>query len=368
MRSEVAKNLNLDQIRYSQVWEDHLLLERGLRPGPKDDVLSIGSAGDNVLALLLGKPRSLTAIDMSPAHSSLLELKLAGIRCLQHDEFASLLGLRDDHDRLSLYSRIQGSLPPYAQEFWQDHGELLQAGLHNAGRLESYFQVFRSEHLPQICDPRLIELFLQASDMKTQAGIFARIATPAFRDCFCWYFGRNMMEKHGRDPAQFKHVANEDVVGSYFFGRFRYACTQIPIRGNFYLESFLTGHYRDLNLAPPYLQPSGFAKLKTLVDRVNVVTDELENHLDHEADGRYNKANLSDIFEYMSEDLSDRVFSAIAKKFRKQGRLVYWNLLVPRQRPDKLAEQLSPQIEEAKQLWQQDRSWFYRDFHIEELI
>ncbi|MGH2897189.1 MAG: DUF3419 family protein, partial [Solirubrobacteraceae bacterium] len=44
-------------LRYSTVWEDHLLLERGLEPRSGDDLLVIASAGDNVLNLLLHEPR-----------------------------------------------------------------------------------------------------------------------------------------------------------------------------------------------------------------------------------------------------------------------------------------------------------------------
>src|SRR4029079_15006538 len=63
MRDALVQVLASDTIRYAQVWEDHLLLERGLRIEPKDHVVSVTSGGDNVLALLLQEPRRITAID-----------------------------------------------------------------------------------------------------------------------------------------------------------------------------------------------------------------------------------------------------------------------------------------------------------------
>ena len=42
MRSELAQKIRLDFIRYSQVWEDHLLLRDGLEIDPGDDVLTGG--------------------------------------------------------------------------------------------------------------------------------------------------------------------------------------------------------------------------------------------------------------------------------------------------------------------------------------
>ena len=91
LRSEIAHTMTLDIIRYSQVWEDQQVLCEGLAIGPEDDVLSIASAGCNVLALLLAGARSVTAIDMSPAQIALLELKLAGIRLLSHDIFVGFI-------------------------------------------------------------------------------------------------------------------------------------------------------------------------------------------------------------------------------------------------------------------------------------
>ena len=74
------------ELRYSSVWEDHLLLEQGLNPRGDDDLLVVASAGDNVLNLLLREPRRITAIDINPAQTALLELKVAAISMLDHAE------------------------------------------------------------------------------------------------------------------------------------------------------------------------------------------------------------------------------------------------------------------------------------------
>ena len=77
LHNEIARKMSLEPLRYSQVWEDYLLLEEGLLIAAADDVLCIGSAGDNALALLLAGARSVLAIDMSAAQCALIELKLA---------------------------------------------------------------------------------------------------------------------------------------------------------------------------------------------------------------------------------------------------------------------------------------------------
>ncbi len=364
LKSEIAEKMDFEQVRYSQVWEDHLLLERGLQVGPGDDVLSICSGGCNALALLLMEPHSVTTIDMNPAQSALLELKLAGIRVLSHPEFACLVGARQGHDRLALFSRLKSELSDAAVAFWESTLEALQAGLIHSGRLETYLETFRQEHLSKLWSEELMTRLFAERNLGRQAEIFrSEAATPAFEECFRWYFGREKMAEQGRDPAQFEHVTEGDV-GAYFFARFCDACTRLPLHDNFYMESFLTAKHRDLDIGPPYLRPRNFERLKSLVDRVNIYTGELETYLYEQPPQRFSKANLSDIFEYMSPELSDSVFQALASQFRVGGRIAYWNLLVPRS-SSATQQGLRHHDELSARIHRQDRSWFYRSFHVE---
>lgn len=368
LQSEIAQKMSLDQVRYSQVWEDHLLLEQGLQIGPDDDVLSICSAGDNALAMLLLEPRSVTAIDMNPAQTALLELKLAAIRTLSHPEFVCLLGIREGLDRSELFNRIKGQLSPEACGFWEANLDDLDGGLVHCGRLETYFHTFHQEHLREIwTDDVLHGLFTERSLVDQERYFREKAATPEFEERFRWYFGREKMAEQGRDPAQFEHVEEGDV-GGYFFKRFSYACTRLPLHTNFYVEHFLTCRYRDLSIAPPYLRPQNFERLRALIDRVHIHTGELEGALGQKPKGHYSKANLSDIFEYMSPELNEAVFRALGTHMRPSGRIAFWNLLVPRNSPESLRNILRPLPELGESLHAKDRSWFYRAFHIEEVL
>ncbi len=52
-RSEVEGRADFSQLRYAQCWEDADVLVAGLAVRPGDTVLSVASAGDNTLALLV---------------------------------------------------------------------------------------------------------------------------------------------------------------------------------------------------------------------------------------------------------------------------------------------------------------------------
>ena len=66
----------------------------------------------------------------------------------------------------------------------------------------------------------------------------------------------------------------------------------------------------------------------------------------------------------MSPELSDSVFQALASQFRVGGRIAYWNLLVPRT-SSATQQGLRHHDELSARIHRQDRSWFYRSFHVE---
>ncbi len=367
LRSEVAQTLSLDRVRYSAVWEDHLLVTNGLKINADDDVLSVASAGTNVLAILLEEPRSVSAIDMNPAQAHLVELKFAGIEHLEHEDFVELMGVAPGGKPEAIYEEVKSELSPEAAAFWDEKIEDIRYGVFRCGRLDRYFEAFRRDYLDELWPEDLVERLFDAEDLQTQARIFEEEAfTPQFQEAFRHYYGRKMMSQRGRDPSQFRYVGEMDV-GAYFLGRFHDVCTRLPLKGNFYVRRFLTGGYRSLEEAPLYLQRENFERLKGLLDRVTIVTEELETHLAEVETGTYSKANLSDVFEYMAEDASDELFGLLARSMRQGGRIAYWNLLVERHPPETLSGKLESLTEESRALWRMDRAWFYSSFHLEEL-
>lgn len=369
--AEFIQGARLDTIRYSQVWEDHRLVEDGLALGPGDDVLSITSAGCNVLNALLRGVRSVTAVDVSPAQHALLELKIAAIRRLDHAGFTGLLGAAhlDGQARLALYARVRGDLSPESQRVWDERTDDIASGILGSGRLERYFESFRAE-LPELVSAGALARLLDMDDRDAQTALFDReIATPAFERAFRARFNRETMATEGRDPTQFRYVADLDVAG-YFWERLRWVCTAIPTRNNFYLTSFFTGRYASVDVAPPYLAPAAFDRLRAAVDRVSIFRGDLVAAVDARPPGAFSKANLSDVFEYISEDGTVAILGALAARMRPQGRICYWNLLVPRSSAafPALHGCLKPRSDLALPLWKKDRSWFYRAFHVDEIL
>ncbi|HEY2515657.1 MAG TPA: DUF3419 family protein [Polyangiaceae bacterium] len=368
MSSSLHKLLAEGVIRYSQVWEDHALVEGALDVGPGDDVLSIASAGCNVLALLLRQPRSIVALDLNPAQTSLVELKLRGIEALERDELGRLIGVFPGDDRLALYERVRGGLSPAAQQFWDAREPLIAEGIHGSGRLEQFFRGFYEGLLPAVHAAETTARLLAMNDPAEQTRFFeTTYGTEAMHRAFTGYFTRERLASEGRDPRQMRYVAAMDVA-EFFWGRFRWVTTSLPARDNFYLHSFLTGRYPAVEEAlPPYLQREPYARLKALVPHVRIELADVESALRGSPAGTFSKANLSDLFEYLSDEATDALFEALGEQLRPGGRVCFWNLLVPREPPAALRPRLRPRTASARALYERDRSWFYRSFHVEEV-
>jgi len=367
--ANAAAALATGELRYSAVWEDHRLLERALAPVAGGDLLVIASAGCNVLNLLLHAPRRIVALDCNPAQTALLELKLAAAGRLRHPEMLRLLGVCAGGDRLDLYDRVRPLLSPGARTWWDAHPAVLEAGVDGAGRLDRFIAGFRRDHLPALCDARTIDRLLALDDGAARRQLADEaLFTPAFARAFRAYFGRDAIAARGRDPAQFRHVPDDVDVAGWFLARLRWACTELPVHGNFYLQRFLRGGPVDPEAGPPYLRRGAFARLGALAPRVQVVTESLERYLAARPAASLGGAALSDVFEYLAPDASDALFGELARALQPGGRAAYWNLFVPRASPVALRSRLRPLGRLSRALWLRDRAWFYGAFRVEEAV
>ena len=101
--------------------------------------------------------------------------------------------------------------------------------------------------------------------------------------------------------------------------------------------------------------------------RQTAVLASIESVLAGLPDNTLNQCNLSDIFEYMSEAAYEKILSELIRAGAPGCRLVYWNVVVKRSRPDELSGSLTPLRALARKLHQEDKAFFYRDLVVEEV-
>ncbi len=89
---QVFKLVHGHNLVYNTCWEDPRLDRQALKLTADDTVLVITSAGCNALDYALAGPKQVVAVDMNPRQNALLDLKLAGIRNLQYEDFFAMFG------------------------------------------------------------------------------------------------------------------------------------------------------------------------------------------------------------------------------------------------------------------------------------
>ena len=104
---------------YNTCWEDPRLDRVALELGPDDNVLVITSAGCNALDYALTSPNEVHAVDMNPRQNALLELKVAGIKDLEFDDFFQMFGLGRLSGVQQVYEqKLRSRLSEFGQAYW----------------------------------------------------------------------------------------------------------------------------------------------------------------------------------------------------------------------------------------------------------
>jgi len=351
-------------IHYAQCWEDPRTLEEALAVTPGDDVVSIASGGDNTLALLLKGPRSVMAVDRSPAQIHLVELKLRSIEHLSYEEFTGFVGARPSGDRLKIYCDLRPSLSERARAYWDGNQGALTRGIIHSGKFERYFGIFRRRVLPLIHGRETVRRLLATASVAEQREFYERDwDNRRWQMLFRVFFGKFLLGRLGRDPAFFRYVTL-DKVAATLLGRARHALTEIPIRDNYFIEYILTGNYNRPGSGPPWLRAENFPALKANAGRLKLVCAGLTEYLGSLNAESVSKFNLSDVFEYMSESEVEAALRQVCRVSNRDGRLAFWTLFVPRAVPQGLAGRLNPLAGVEERLLFEARAFFYGTFRV----
>jgi S-adenosylmethionine-diacylglycerol 3-amino-3-carboxypropyl transferase len=363
--NEGGPKANFSIIRYAQCWEDADVLLAGLDVRPGDVCLSIGSGGENSLSLLTCDPARVIAVDLSLAQIACLELKVAGYRHLTHGELLELIGASPSTRRPTLYDKLRKDLSSDSLDFWDAHTAEIAAGIGSAGKFERYFSLFRRYVLPLIHSQNEVDALFQPHSLEARKHFYDTVWNNwRWRLLFKAFISRPVMARLGRDPSFFKYV--QGSVAGRILEQVKHALTELDPSDNPYLQWIIYGHYTTA--LPHALRPKNFPAIRDRIDRIEWRQATVERVLSDIPEYTIDRFNMSDIFEYLSPDESDSVFTAIARTGRTGGRVAYWSMLAPRRFPDHLGRRFKPIERQSRQLHFQAQTCFYSAFYVDELI
>ena len=172
------------------------------------------------------------------------------------------------------------------------------------------------------------------------------------------------MGKLGTDPSFLRYSQGD--LATHLLNRTHYASTQLDPAENPYLHWIVLGYHRQV--LPYALRPENFEPIRAHLDRLEWRCMALEDLVETLGAEMIDSYNLSDVFEFMSEANYHRLLRRLRQVGRKGGRLVYWNRLVDRHRPETMGHALCPLKPLSERLFRQDKVFFYGDFVVEEMV
>jgi S-adenosylmethionine-diacylglycerol 3-amino-3-carboxypropyl transferase len=362
--SEAATRADFSLLRYAQCWEDTDVLLEALAIRPGDRCFSVASGGDNSLALLSRAPAEVIAVDLSPAQIHLVEMKAAGFRVLPHAALLEFVGVRPSARRRDLYAAVRAALGPDARTFWDSRVDTIDAGLAGAGKFERYLALFRRRILPLIHARGVIDALLAPRSPAARAAFYRDVwNNRRWRLLFRLFFSRAVMGQAGRDPSFFTYV--EGGVAAPILARTEHALVDLDASCNPYVSWIVRGAFAE---ALPYVwRAENFEAIRAHLDRLVLRVASVESALAQAPDASIDRFNLSDIFEYVSAAAADGVFDDIARCGRAGGRAAYWNMLVARRRPERLAARLHALEALGERLHREAQTFFYSALHVDEI-
>ena len=265
---------------YNACWEDPAIDRKALALGRDDTLLAISSAGCNVLDYALLEPRQIFAVDANPRQIALLELKIAGIRHLEFDDFFAVFGLGHHADFRAIYQhKLRATLSPFARQWWDKHWNWF-----TSRRSSFYFRglsgtVARGVRAYFKLRPGLAEAINALLDAKTlteqQAIYDQRVAPLLWNRAVNWVISRQfVMSLLGVPYPQRKLVEAQHANGisSFIRDAVEYVFRQLPLSENYFWRVYITGEY-NRTCCPEYLKETGFHALKAgLVERISLHT------------------------------------------------------------------------------------------------
>ena len=169
------------------------------------------------------------------------------------------------------------------------------------------------------------------------------------------------------DKAFFAYLDDTFSFGRHFAERTQRALTILPMKENYFLSYILRGNYYSENFLPPYLRPENFAIIRKNLDAITIVNDTCEHFFSTLPDSCISRFNFTNIFEWMSPEHYEDLLRETCRVATNGAIMTYRNLLVHRERPTSLADQIESQKDEARRLREEDLSFIYSNYVIEHL-
>lgn len=351
--------VQLSKLVFTQSWEDPECDHKALKIKKDEVLVAITSGACNVLGFLQFDPAKIYAIDINAAQSFLLALKMAAIKSLEYEDFIGFSGLTDCHNRLELFEKIKPQLSEESLSFWESKKGLLENGFIMNGKYDRFVK-FAGRFLKLIQGQARIDGLFKPKDIKEQKAFYDEVwDTRQYKAIYKILFNKHILARKGLSSDYFHFDDGSSSFAESFYKRARNAFRNLPIKGNYFLSLYVKGRYANTDEVPDYLKREHYKVIKSRIDRIEVVTSDAQGWIDTIDDASIDCFALSNICELMSEDETNRLFNAVYRTAKPDARVIFRNLMIPREVPNNLEDRIVKNKNLSTYLQENDRSFVY---------
>ncbi|QHT65936.1 DUF3419 family protein [Rhodocytophaga rosea] len=359
MANNPKSQVELSKLIFTMNWEDPESDKAALQIKPGEQVMTITSGGCNTLEMLLLNPAIIYAVDINPAQTYLLELKIRALQQLSYPEFICLMGLTDTMNRPAIFEKIKPHLSEPALAFWLAHQPIISNGILMSGRFEKFVRI-ASRMLQLIQGRRKVQQVFAPSSLQEQQEFYdMHFNTWQFRLIFKMLFNKRMLARRGLSADYFYFDDGSHSYAESFYKRAHNVLTNVPVQDNYFLALYLLGNYKSNFQVPAYLKEENFPILQKNVSNLQLITADVKQWLKSRQPDSIDCFSLSNICELKSEEDTTLLFEEVARVAKNGARCCFRNLIVPREIPQSLQDRIRKNKPLSEQLLEKDRSFVY---------
>jgi S-adenosylmethionine:diacylglycerol 3-amino-3-carboxypropyl transferase/ubiquinone/menaquinone biosynthesis C-methylase UbiE len=303
-------------------WEDPRIDQQLFKfKKDKDVIVTLTSAGDQVLDYLIEAPKKIIAVDLNARQNALLELKLAGIRSLSHEQFWQIFGASSGPVFREVYPILREHLSERARAFWDEAQDLfdnkfLWSGA--CGNLVRYgVMVIRYVF-------GLNDFYVQLKECKTleeQRLLTERNRSALDRLFWFMHLTRRLWAPFIAVPASQLDLFKGNIMSIAVYSVLEN--THVAKDNYFYYGQLYGVWARDC--CPRFLQETYFNKLKSqsLADRVTVYYGLLGDSLASEEPGSITCMSLLDHMDWLSDEVIVNCWEIYRPKLAPGARILW---------------------------------------------
>ena len=311
-----------DRISYSSCNEDSGSEIKVLIPQAGKRLVSICASGGRVLNLLQDGAEEVWAVDVNPSQTHLLELKVAGMRALDHADFLSFMGVRDSQRRLDVYDSLRPALSAGARDYFDSKPFLVERGALYQGSLERFFSRYVAT-AARLLRPRWVRRLFACTDLAEQRRLLPGWHGPLWRLVAKTICRRGFFSFFSHEPGFWRFLPPDLKLHERIFGNVERYLDHHLARDNHLLWLVFFGRYHDEGVMPEYLREDGFSRIKRALPsvRLHVVNGDIASVLRGAPPQYFDGYSLSDISAYLSHESFGETIEQVVRTARPRARL-----------------------------------------------